>query len=74
MPKLSIIVPVLGQIEPLEHSLVSLLAHRPRSSEVLVVLNSPYDDPYSLTDEVRFIAAAPGAGWVESVNTGLREA
>ena len=74
MPKLSIIVPVLGQIEPLEHSLTSLLAHRPRSSEVLVVLNGPYSDPYALGDEVRFVSAAAGAGWVDSVNVGLREA
>ncbi|MBX9792157.1 MAG: glycosyltransferase [Pirellulales bacterium] len=74
MPKLSIIIPVLGRIEALEQSLVSLLAIRPRSSEVLVVLNSPYADPYALTDEVRFISTAQGAGWVESVNVGLREA
>jgi hypothetical protein len=74
LPKLSIVIPVLGQIESLEHSLVSLLAHRPRSSEVLVVLNGPYADPYALTDEVRFISTTLGAGWVESVNAGLREA
>ncbi|MGD9645014.1 MAG: glycosyltransferase family 2 protein [Pirellulales bacterium] len=74
MPKLSIVLPVQGQIESLEHSLVSLLAHRPRSSEVLVVLNGPYSDPYCLTDEVRFVTVAPGAGWVESVNAGVREA
>ena len=74
MPKLSIVIPVLGQIDALEQSLISLLANRPRSSEVLVVLNSPYADPYALADEVRFISTAQRAGWVESVNAGLREA
>jgi GT2 family glycosyltransferase len=73
VPKLSIILPVLGRFEALEQSLVSVLENRPESCEVIVVLNEPYDDPYRLEGEVRFVMAPRGAGWVECANLGLRQ-
>lgn len=74
VPALSIIIPALGRVELLERGLVSVLANRPADCEVLVVLNDDYDDPYDLTDEVRFINAPQGAGWAESIAAGLAAA
>ncbi len=81
MPRLSIIIPTLGDWESLETTLVSVLQNRPPLSEVIVVLNRTYDDPYDLEGEVRFVEV-PGrtpskhrrAGLVELVNTGLAAA
>lgn len=72
MPSLSIVIPSLGDLQALESSLVSVLQNRPHDCEVLVVLNHPYDDPYDLSDEVRFVQARKGAGLAESANLGLR--
>lgn len=68
--RLSIVIPALGDNAALEAGLVSVLENRPPDSEVLVVLNAPYDDPYQIADEVRFIAAPAGAGLVECLNIG----
>jgi len=70
--RLSIVIPVLGNAADLERTLVSVLEHRPRDCEIIPVLNAPYDDPYDVKGEVRFIAARSGAGFVECVNTGIR--
>jgi GT2 family glycosyltransferase len=69
--KLSIVIPVLGRLHLLEHSLVSVLENRPDDCEVLVVLNAPYDDPYDLAGEVSFVEARRGAGLLESIRAGL---
>ncbi|HVX10105.1 MAG TPA: glycosyltransferase [Pirellulales bacterium] len=81
MPRLSIIIPALGDWESLETTLVSVLQNRPPRSEVVVVLNQTYDDPYDLEGEVRFVEvpvkASVGrrrAGLVELVNAGLAAA
>ena len=71
MLQLSIVIPALGRLQSLEDTLVSVLANRPDDCEVLVVLNDDYDDPYELSDEVRFIDAPLGADWVECVNLGF---
>ena len=73
MARLSIIIPAIGSNELLETGLASVLQHRPAGSEVLVVLPRPYDDPYNIKDEVRFVAARRGAGLVECLSTGLAE-
>ena len=74
MPSLSIVIPVQGSVDALERSLVSVLENRPADTEIIVVLNTSYDDPYQLTDEVRFVAAQAGASWSECVSTGLAAA
>lgn len=74
MSSLSIVIPSLGDLPLLESGLVSVLQNRPRDCEVLVVLNQPYDDPYDLSGEVRFIHARHGAGLAESANLGFRHA
>jgi GT2 family glycosyltransferase len=72
VPRLSIVIPVLGKTKLLESGLVSVLENRPAESEIVVVLNDAYDDPYELHDEVRFVEAPRKAGFVESANLGIR--
>jgi hypothetical protein len=71
VPRLSIIIPVLGSANRLETTLVSVLENRPPDCEILVVHNAPYADPYDLAGEVRFLPVASRAGLVECVNAGI---
>ena len=72
MPRLSCIIPVVGDVRPLESTLVSVLANRPDDCEILVVLNRPYDDPYDLKSEVRFLEANARTGYIGCANLGIR--
>ncbi|MGO9109945.1 MAG: hypothetical protein ACLP9L_11995 [Thermoguttaceae bacterium] len=71
MQRLSIIVPLMGNLKRLEDTLVSVLENQPERSEVVVVLNAPYDDPYELRGEVRFVEAPRGADLVDCFACGL---
>lgn len=72
MPRLSIIIPVLGSTNQFEEGLVSVLQHRPADSELVVVLRGEYDDPYNLRDEdVRFVHVASGADDLAMLNRGI---
>ncbi|MDA7980338.1 MAG: glycosyltransferase [Pirellulales bacterium] len=71
MPRLSIVIPVMGRCAAFEAGLVSVLSERPSDCEVVAVLNEPYDNPYELDDEVRFVHAPSGAGWAACANRGL---
>ena len=71
MPLLSIIVPVMGNPKRFEDTLVSVLENQPERSEVVVVLNEPYDDPYGLRGEVKFVEAQAGADLVDCLACGL---
>ncbi len=71
MARLAIIIPYLGNVPSLEDTLASVLANRPKDCEVLVVLSHPYDDPYEVGDEVRFITMGSRAGFAESANVGI---
>lgn len=71
MSRLSILIPFVGNAQLLEETLVSVLENRPEQSEVLVLLGRPYDDPYHLGDEVRFLHAPPRASLVGCLNLGL---
>jgi len=62
----------LGSAPRLESTLVSVLENRPSDCEIIVVLNSPYDDPYDLKDEVRYLHVEESAGIVESLNIGIQ--
>ena len=59
MQRLSIIVPLMGDLKRFEDTLVSVLENQPEQSEVVVVLNRPYDDPYQLQGEVKFVETPP---------------
>lgn len=71
VPRLSIIIPVLGNIDLMEDTLVSVLENRPDDCEIIVVLRQMYDDPYDLKDEIRFVQAPSDAGLAASANLGI---
>jgi hypothetical protein len=71
VPRLSIVIPVLGDPQQLDDTLLSVLENRPTHCEIFVVHNEPYHDPYHLSDEVRFVEARRGASMVECVVQGL---
>lgn len=72
MVRLSIVIPALRDVAAFESTLVSVLSNRPAHCEVIVVLSHPYDDPYELSDEVRFVDAPHGANWAEAANCGMK--
>jgi hypothetical protein len=57
--------------EAFEDTLVSVLENRPSGCEVLVVHRQQYQDPYDLSDEVRFIEVESEDCEVETVNAGM---
>lgn len=71
MARLSIVIPVLGKLKKLEDTLVSILENRPAHCEIVVVLNEPYDDPYELAGEVRFVEAPLHANLIDCLNLGI---
>lgn len=71
MTRLSILIPCLRGAEQSEETLVSVLQNRPADCEVLVAHALPYDDPYDLEDEVRFLHVPGRPSLVELVNAGL---
>ncbi len=71
MQRLSVIVPLMGDLQRFEDTLVSVLENQPERSEVIVVLNAPYDDPYDLRSEVKFVETAAGADLVQCFACGL---
>ncbi len=54
-PRLTIVVPYCRDEAAFETTLVSVLENRPQACEVLVPHDGSYSDPFSLSDEVRFI-------------------
>lgn len=71
-PQLSIVIPALGSLDLLEATLVSVLQNRPRDCEVVVVLNQRYDDPYSLSGEVRFLEAREAHSLAEALQAATK--
>jgi hypothetical protein len=69
--RLSCIIPVVGSTQGLETTLVSVLEKRPADCEILVVLNTPYADPYGLKGEIRFLEAR-GVGLVACATIGIQ--
>jgi hypothetical protein len=70
--RLSIVIPCAERIERFEDTLVSVLQNRPKDCEVLVVQPRPYDDPYDLCGEVRFVEAVRSSSLVDLINVGVR--
>jgi GT2 family glycosyltransferase len=71
VPRLSIVIPVWGKLEQLEETLLSVLENQPDDSEIVVVLDQAYADPYNLKDEIRFVEAPRGAGLAAAINQGV---
>jgi hypothetical protein len=74
VPRLSIVIPCLGTAADFDDTLVSVLQNRPAHCEVLVVHSQPYDDPYGLGGEVRFLQVTGKPTLVQLVNAGLATA
>jgi hypothetical protein len=70
LPRLSIVIPA-ADVTALEETLVSVLENRPSDCEIVVALSVPYDDPWNISEEVRFIQAPAGTGLVGRVNVGV---
>ncbi|MBS0210360.1 MAG: glycosyltransferase family 2 protein [Planctomycetes bacterium] len=68
---LSVVIAATGPTAALENGLVSVLENRTADSQVVIVLNRPYDDPYHLRDEVEFVDAPRRASLIECLNQGL---
>jgi hypothetical protein len=73
VPRLSIVIPCPGGAAEFDGTLVSVLQNRPADCEVLVVHGEPYDDPYALDSEVRFIRHK-GSSLAPLINAGLEQA
>ncbi len=69
-PRLSIVIPA-ADAAALEDTLVSVLERRPADCEIIVALSVPYDDPWNIAEEVRFVQAPAGTGLVGRVNVGV---
>jgi hypothetical protein len=69
--RLSIVIPFLGNLKRLEDTLVSVLENRPADSEIVVVLREPYNDPYDLAGEVRFVEAPVRAGRGDCIDLAM---
>jgi len=73
VPRLSIVIPSLGGAAEFDGTLVSVLQNRPADCEVLVAHAQPYDDPYDLAHEVRFVEAG-GDTLAGLINAGVQQA
>ncbi|HUY91043.1 MAG TPA: hypothetical protein VMV10_20060 [Pirellulales bacterium] len=71
MPRLSILIPFLGDRDSLENTLASVLQNRPEGAEIVVALSQDYEDPYQLGEEVHFIRVEPEASLVATLNQGF---
>ena len=72
MPRLSIVVFCFHDTPLLEETLVSVLQNRPDDSEVLVMHDGSYEDPYDLGDEVRFIEADGVPSMTQAANLAMQ--
>jgi len=68
-PRLSIVIPA-ADVAAFEDTLVSVLENRPADCEIVAALGMPYDDPWSIGEEVRIVQAPVGTGLVGCVNLG----
>ena len=71
MHRLSIIIPVLGDLHKLEDTLVSVLENRPSNTETIVVFNRPYDDPYGLRNEISLLEAPRSSRLIDCIRFGI---
>jgi len=60
-------------IVALEETLVSVLENCPSHSETLLACSDSYEDPYELSDEVRFVRQA-STSWTVLANAALQQA
>ncbi len=72
VPRLSIVVPFVKNVNRLEKTLLSILENRPRDCEIILVHNGNYEDPYDLgADEVVLIETEEQSSVVGLINEGV---
>lgn len=74
MPRLSIIIPHRNNDERLEATVLSVLENRPHDSEIIVVHNGGYSDPYDLAEELLVVEAERRANGLQLLNVGVMAA
>lgn len=74
MQRFSIIVPVIGDSQKLDDTLASVLRYRPENSQILVVHDGTYDDPYGLDGEVELVTTSRQSQLIRLFNCGLGKA
>ena len=72
MPRLSIIVPFLGDIHQFDDTLASVLRYRPENAQVIVSHDGSYDDPHRLSNEVDFAISPRSPQLIRLFNSGVR--
>ena len=74
MKRFSIIIPLHGDRRSFDDTLASVLRHRPDSSQIIVVHDGSYDNPYEIQDEIDFVVCSTRAGLIRYFNSALDEA
>jgi hypothetical protein len=74
VPRLSILIPCLGDCREFEDTLASVLQNRPENSEILVAHAEPYADPYRLKGEVCFLHVPEARSLARLLNAGFEAA
>lgn len=74
MPRLSVLIPCIGENGEFENTLASVLQNRPDDCEVLVVHRQAYRDPYGLQGEVCFLHVPEARSVVALLNAGFEAA
>lgn len=71
MPRLAIVISAATTTDALESTLVAVLENRPADCEIAVALTRPYQDPYDLKDEVRFVAPRRRCRPLAAINAAI---
>lgn len=74
MPRLSIIIPHRNDDARLEATVLSVLENCPHDSEIIVVHNGGYSDPYDLAEELLVVEAERRANCLQLLNAGVMAA
>jgi hypothetical protein len=74
VPRLSILIPCLGDCREFENTLASVLQNRPDDCEILVAHVQDYHDPYHLRGEVCFLPVPEARSLVALLNAGFEAA
>lgn len=74
MARFTVIIPLLGNNSSFEETLASALRYRPDSTQVIVVHDGSYNDPYGLGKEVDFVESVhrrSASTLIEMFNEGI---
>lgn len=72
MKPLSILIPNLGSASDFEATLASVLRTRPAESQIIVMTDDQYSDPYQIGDDVEWCVAGR-ARWIDQWNLAIEK-